>query len=219
MSNNALAGLSGEIRGITATLAALSDDDWERPTRCPPMTVRLLTGHLLRQANQFLEYPRGSGAGGKDAVAYYRYDLPLVAASVLDRSSERVGDRSGREVREEWNLLWPQAVETVRSQWEANPVIETPLGQIALREYARTRCVEAAVHHMDLRDALGEEPMPDPQALAVTVGVLEGLLGAPLGETGMQPIEFVLSTTGRRPLSKKERDTLGPLADKFPVLQ
>jgi uncharacterized protein (TIGR03083 family) len=135
------------------------------------------------------------------------------------RSAERVGDRSGTEVREEWNQLWPQALDTVRSQWEENPLVETPLGRIALREYVRTRCVEATVHHMDLRDALGKEPTPDPQALAVAVGVLEGLLGAPLGETGMQPIDFVLSATGRRPLSEGERDTLGPLADKFPVLQ
>jgi uncharacterized protein (TIGR03083 family) len=219
LSSDALAALEGEISGVFATLASISDEDWERPTRCPPMTVRVMTGHLLRQAHQLLEYPQVAGSGGKDAVAYYRYDPPNVASAVVQRATQMAGDRRGPEVRDEFNKLWPEALSTSRSHWADNPIVETILGQIALQEYTRTRCVEATVHHMDILDALGRSPAPHPEALAVTVGVLEGLLSSPLGETGMQPIDFVLLATGRRPLSESERDTLGPLADKFPVLQ
>jgi hypothetical protein len=39
-----------------------------------------------------------------------------------------------------------------------------------------TRIVEAVVHGMDLTDALGQEPTSGPQAVAITAGILDGVL-------------------------------------------
>jgi uncharacterized protein (TIGR03083 family) len=217
VSADALAGLGAEIAAVTALLEGLSPGAWERPTRCPPMTVRVMAGHLLRQARQIVEYPRG-GDPDKDAASYYRYDPPAVGAGVLARAQEMAASLDPQSFVPEWKRRWAAALDEAGTLWEADPVVRTPFGGIRLREYLRTRCLEACVHHMDLRDALGLDPGPTPGALAVTLGLLEQLLGAPRARTGLDDIPFVLAGTGRRPLTEGERDTLGQLAKKFPLL-
>lgn len=216
---DALSALEAELAQITAFLDGLAPPDWTRPTRCAPMSVFQLCGHLIRQARQLVQYPRTEGEPEKDAVTYYQYDRAAVAPGVLKRAQEMAAELRPDTFLVEWNEGWIEGLAAARSLWEDDPLIETPLGTIRLREYLRTRVVEATVHHMDLRDALEKEPYPSAEGLAVTIGVLEGLLGTRHEETGLGGVDFVLSGTGRRPLTKKEKATLGPLAERFPMLQ
>jgi hypothetical protein len=78
--------------------------------------------------------------------------------------------------------------------------------------------VEVVVHHMDVDDALGIEPHPDAKALEIVGDVLRGLLGTDLRPVGMEDVRFVLVGTGRAPLEQPEREYLGPLVEKFPLL-
>jgi hypothetical protein len=106
-----------------------------------------------------------------------------------------------------------------RELTEANPVVRSPFGTLRLREYVRTRCVEVAIHSMDLRAALGMAPDPTPEGLEAACDVLRGLLGTDLRRLGMDEVRFALAGTGRAELSAAEREMLGPLADSFPLLQ
>lgn len=215
-----LAALAAEFDGITALMESLDDGDWGRPTRCAPMTVHDLCGHLLRQPRNMIEYPRRADlAPEKDAVSYYRYDPAAVSAAVLARAQEVSRSLDPPALMAEWRRLTADALESARDAWEENPTVETPLGSLSLREYVRSRCVEATVHHMDLLHALSRPERPSPEGLAVVVGILEGMLGAPRADTGYDEIAFVLTGTGRCAPTEDERDRLGPLAERFPLLR
>src|SRR5437764_14602308 len=86
-------------------------------------------------------------------------------------------------------------------------------------EILKTRILEIAVHRMDLLDALGRERTVEPKSAEIVVGVLDGLLGAERpAALGWSDVEFIEAGTGRRPIEPAERSTLGPLADRFPLL-
>ena len=70
---------------------------------------------------------------------------------------------------------------------------------ITLVEYLPTRLLEACVHGLDLRAALGAPLTPTPGALASTVATLEGLLAAPRPAALADDVAFVEAATGRRP--------------------
>jgi hypothetical protein len=65
---------------------------------------------------------------------------------------------------------------------------------------------------------LGRAPWASQQGLRVTRAVLLGLLGDPLPDgLAWDDITLAEKGTGRQPLSDFERDSLGPLADRFPL--
>jgi hypothetical protein len=90
---------------------------------------------------------------------------------------------------------------------------------MTLEEFLKTRVVEITVHGMDLADALQRDPWPTAEGLDLTTEILRGILGADApSELGWGPMTFVEKGTGRQPLSELERSTLGPLAERFPLL-
>lgn len=216
-----LVALETEVDGIGRLLEGLSEADWHRPTRCPPLDLREVTAHMLGGAVRLVEM--GSAAAiddepEQDAVTYFQYDPASVADDIVERARARASGKTGHEVLSLWKEHWGSALEVARERWEQNPVFRPFLGTIRLREYVRTRCVEVTVHHMDLRDALGQEPDPTPAALEATCEVLRGLLGADLRPMGMDDLRFALVGTGRETLTDPEREILGPLAEEFPLL-
>jgi uncharacterized protein (TIGR03083 family) len=218
-----LDALGSETARAQAFLAGLSQDDWLRPTRCPPMNVRELTVHAMRGAyriTEFLAAPRRDEEPQKDAVTYFRYDPVAVGVGVVSRAQEESAARAAdADLAGEWEDAWRDALTTARNASEENPVVASPLGTLRLREYLRTRCVEVTVHMMDVGQALGREPDPSPEGLEAACDVLRGLLGTDLRPLGMEDERFALVGTGREELTAAEREMLGPLSDSFPLLQ
>jgi uncharacterized protein (TIGR03083 family) len=215
-----LDALRAESDRFGATLAALSPDDWQRPTRCPPMDLRRLTAHALRGAERIIEFlgrPPTDPPADVDAVSYFRYDPAVVGPDVVRRAAEAAGSRTGAEIAALWATTWPDALALADKHLDDDPILASPLGKIRLSEYVRTRVVEVGVHAMDVRDALGEEPDPSPEGVAVVCGVLAGLLSAE-PPPGLDGVRFILTGTGRAPLDAKERKALGPLVARFPLL-
>ncbi len=219
----ALAALGTETDRVAGFLDGLGRDDWQRPTRCPPLTVRELTVHAMRGAYRIVEFLAGppvEDESQKDAVTYYRYDPAEVGAGVVSRAKQESDGRAAdADIASEWRSAWKDALDAARSAEADDPVVASPLGTLRLREYLRTRCVEVTIHAMDVRDALGLEPDPSPAGLEATSDVLRGLLGADLRPLGMDDLRFALVGTGRGPLTAAERELLGPLSDSFPLLQ
>lgn len=215
--------LERECARAGAWLPTLSEGDWRLPTRCPPMTVHELAAHAWRGSSRLFElFAAGlvDDEPEKDGVSYYRYDPAVLGPAVLRRARETATRfASGAELAEAWARDWPAALGESRAMLaREDPVLRGPLGTIRLSEYLRTRIVEVTVHHMDLRDALGLDPDPDPGALEATGDVLRGLLGTDLRPLGTDDVRFVLTGTGRGPLDDRDREVLGPLADLYPLL-
>ncbi len=90
---------------------------------------------------------------------------------------------------------------------------------LTLDEYLKTRVLEITVHRMDLEDALGQKGWGTDKAVSIVDDTLEGLLGEqPPSDLEWDMVEFIETGTGRRPLSEEEREILGPLAERFPLL-
>jgi hypothetical protein len=95
-------------------------------------------------------------------------------------------------------------------------VLATQGHRLALPDFVSTLLVEGAVHHLDLTAHVPGPPVPA-AALAEVRRVLTGLLRG-LPPEGWSDEELALKGTGRVPLSDADRDALGPLADRFPLM-
>jgi uncharacterized protein (TIGR03083 family) len=219
--NAALEALACEVERAGALLDTLKPDDWSQPTRCPPMTVFELAAHAWRggiRINEMLEAGPVESEPEKDGATYFRYDPAAIAAGVVERAQAVARGLDPATFARDWRTGWDAALGRARATLESDdPVVTGVFGLIRLSEYLRTRIVEVTVHHLDLRDALGLEPDPDPGALEATGDVLRDLLGTDL-RSRVDDLRFVLTGTGRAPLDDAERSILGPLADRFPLL-
>ena len=111
--------LETETAHAQAFLAGLSPDDWQRPTRCPPMNVRELTVHAMRGAYRIVELladPVRDAEPEKDAVTYFRYDPLTVGAGVVARAQDESAARpADADIAAEWATAWKDAIETARA--------------------------------------------------------------------------------------------------------
>jgi uncharacterized protein (TIGR03083 family) len=211
--------LAREVGRVSKLLHSLKPADWERPTRCPPLTVRELASHMLRGAGRIQEMIDAGPVDTepeRDGVTYFQFDSASEAPVIAKRAQE-ASEAFPSDLAKAWDTEWTKALQRAREHLEEDPVYQTVFGLMRLSEYLRTRCVEVGIHHMDLDDALGKDPHPDPGALEITGDVLRGLLGTDLRRLGMDDVRFALVGTGRAQLNDDEREVLGPLAEKFPL--
>jgi uncharacterized protein (TIGR03083 family) len=216
-----LDALEAEAARTGAFLLGVGAPDWELATRCPPMTFRDLAAHTLRGAlrlSELLGAPL-EGEAERDSVTYWDFDADAEGPKIVERARAAAAAWPGTSVAGEWSQALKGAIAAARRSLDANPLLGSPVGTIRLRDYVPTRCIEMTVHSMDLRDALGLEPDPTPQALGVTCDVLRGILGADLRPQGFEEVRFALLGTGRSSLTDAEAATLGPLAASFPLLR
>ena len=215
--------LEAEVLRAETFLAGLTAEEWQRPTRCAPLSVRALAVHALRGAYRILDTlaaePR-EGEPEKDAVTYWDYDVAAVGRGVVDRAKAESENRApDADIAAEWKAVWADAIAGARAAAEDDPLVAALPGKIRLSEFVKTRCIEVGIHVMDLREALGFEPDPSPECLEAIGDVLRGRLGADLRPLGMDDLRFALVGTGRGELTAAEREMLGPLSDSFPLLQ
>jgi uncharacterized protein (TIGR03083 family) len=212
--------LAREVGSVGQLLHALKPKQWEAPTRCPPLTVRELAAHMMRGAmriDEMLDKGPVDAEPEKDAITYFQFDPGDEGPLIVKRAQEAAAGFPP-DLARAWDLEWTKALQRARTHLGDDPVLPNIFGLIRLSEYLKTRCVEVVVHHMDLDDALGRKLHPDPGALEVVGDVLRGLLGTDLRPLGVDDVRFALVGTGRAPLNDDERQMLGPLAAKFPLL-
>ena len=145
-----------------------------------------------------------------DAISYWRRYDPVTNAR---RTVERVRQvatayGSGVKLAMAFDQAWRTALDAAARTDPARPT----------RSWEPLLAFELTVHGLDPAHALGRSPWAGQQGLRVTRGVLLGLLGARLPD-GLPWDDITLAEkgTGRQPLSDFERDSLGPLADRFPL--
>jgi hypothetical protein len=115
--------------------------------------------------------------------------------------------------------MWREAIALAGGTDPARLVATTWGPTLRLDEYLKTRVLEVTVHRMDLEDALGRKGWGTDLAISIVDDILAALLGEdPPRDLDWDVVEFIETGCGRRPLTDREREVLGPLAEKFPLL-
>jgi hypothetical protein len=161
-------------------------------------------------------------------VDVYRYDPeapvpfdPTITVSQLVRDAVigQVAGRSPGQVREAMGLAVDHALERLRDI-PADQLIRRPDNHLMpFGELLSSRYVEFGTHLMDIAEATGHEESIPPAAAAIVTDILDELLGGPLPALlGWDATTYILSGSGRRQLEPEERDELGAMAARFPLL-
>lgn len=227
-----ISALEAQCKELSALLSELSEEEWDRPTRCPGWTVKELAAHCEGMLHRLVgaNAEEVEGEPEIDRVGYYGYDPDgprededpdkTFSEVIRDRVIDEVGGRSGEEIRESVEQAITEALAGVR---------EVPLDRVIKRsghprmpfgEFVASRVLEFGVHSMDLGHATLRGERIHPEAAEIVREILDGRLGSPLPKgLGWDTRTFILTGTGRRRLESNERYVLGPLAARFPLVR
>jgi uncharacterized protein (TIGR03083 family) len=221
LATDPLAALREECELLSQTVLGLPEEEFAKPTRCIEWNVKQLVAHVYRDVNRTntaLDQAPPPAADA-DSVSYWRgYDPVTDGVDISNRAKEVASSYgSGQELASAWDEMWRRAVGRAGTA-DRDRLVVTWGPALTLDEYLRTRVLELTVHQTDLNDALGLPPDPTDGGLEVTTEILLGLLGVPAAEVPLKGLALLETGTGRRPLSDEERNALGGLADRFPLL-
>ena len=169
-------GVLGAVRRIDDCVAGLSPEDFARPTRLGDWRVAELVAHLgVSNMARYLTGPSGDRAQ-VDALGWV--NATATAAATIDELASAMADESRpAELR---SLLHEMRVESERAlaDVDASFVVPARFGDITVTDYLATRCVEFAVHALDLAAAVDREVTADRDATGVAVRLLLTALAA-----------------------------------------
>lgn len=190
-----------EAAAVAATLDGVPADAWDRPG-LGEWTVAELVAHLVRAVTRVdvyldepLDEPLDAAASTVDRVEYWRFDLAAAAPAVASRARDEARGVEPPELVRRFTDGWRASAARARGL-PPDHLLTTLRGPMQLDEYVATRVVELVVHHVDLRAALDLPPSPTATAGALTLAVLEGLLGSPRPRN-MGRDRFIRAATGR----------------------
>lgn len=219
--------LRAQLGVLEALLGSLDADDMRKPTRCPPWTVRELLSHL---GAAFVYSRRLTAIDGAPAEANLDRSTWFTRAtdtekyppeSLIPIAQQDAKDRTDAEIVERTLGAVAKGIDAFEEA-PAEAVVgseETGIG-ITATDLAATRVLELGCHTMDVGHATNRGEPLDPEAAAISIEILDGLLGQPLPlNLGWSPRTYVLTGTGRRALEPNERYVLGLAAERFPLMR
>jgi uncharacterized protein (TIGR03083 family) len=216
-----LRALGQAYRAITEIVTDLPEGAFDRPTGCRGWSVRDLLFHLLLDPQRALVALASPATEEPtvDFVSYWRPYQPGTAGAA--RHAEFVRRAASAYSRHILVELWAETSEAAlqAAAWAtpATARVHTQGLIITIPDLVATLAVEAAIHHLDLTVHLDDAPSVPAMALDVVRLTLDGLLGTTLpvdwdGET------YALKATGRMALSDDDREGLGLLGERLPLL-
>ncbi len=225
MTSEVLAAFRDEAVALDGVVDGLDGDDFDRPTNCPPWTVKELIVHVA-----VVLPPRGAppdapaGAVPLDGAADVYYRRPErrtpayhdhIAQDAVTRAADLPdGPSAGRWLTKRWRsaLEWWSSADLDR-------LVSVPVGVMRLGDYVVTRLISHAAHGLDLAPSLGRRAWTASNAVAAMRPTFVALLGGePPRALGWSDQAFFERATGRRPLADVDRTTLDGRADLFPLV-
>lgn len=200
-----------EAAQLCAVLADLDEADFDRPTNCPPWTVRDLVAHVriaVERLTEVLTQPAPTQVD-TDAAGYFaaaKFVAEKDRARVDQAQQEAAALGTGSALVAYLDRTWRTADQAVAAAPARRPV-RTPHGdRMALSDFLLTRVVELGVHGLDLAAALTRHPWLTTPAAALIADLLAGPAGpdAPAA-LGWDRLTFIAKATGRTPLTTTER--------------
>ncbi|MFC4017551.1 maleylpyruvate isomerase N-terminal domain-containing protein [Micromonospora sp. GCM10011542] len=202
------AAFRAECARLTTILGGLTDAELDRPTGCPPWTVRELLAHVRTGAGRLTDMlaapapPRAE----VDAAGYFGAAkfTPQVDAARIDSGRREARRPDGVPPAVDFERAW-RAADAAVAAAPADRVVRTRHGDaMSLTEFLRTRVVEVGVHGLDLAAALDRPPWLTAEAATVVADLLTGERPAPAG-LGWDRLTLIRKTTGRAALTDVER--------------
>lgn len=177
---------------------ALTDEQWRQPTRLGDWDVRSLYAHAAwwpAGLSMLVAFVKDAEPTHATAAALLRdFNAPsgiahTMRATVAAGAREDAAKFSTAQLIERFTGTGTQAIEAAR---RLGPVVVDyfGMGLVRLDEAVSIGILEATVHLLDLRDALGQAPDVPAAGLTHTAAVLAEI--AP-------PVDFIEAATGRRP--------------------
>jgi uncharacterized protein (TIGR03083 family) len=217
-----LAALRAECELVSETALSLPEESFSLRTRCIAWDVKGLLGHMYRDIDR-LNIALSEGAPPEpdtDSVSYWTSYDPLGDAPDIAGRAQELADSypTGRELAGAWDEMWRRSLDLAGAA-DPGRVVVTWGPALTLNEFLKTRVLEMTVHRMDLEDALGRKGWGSDDAVSIVDDIMEGLLGEqPPSDLEWDVVDFIEIGAGRRPLTEAERQILGPLADRFPLM-
>jgi uncharacterized protein (TIGR03083 family) len=227
-----IGALEAQCKELAALVGELTEEEWERPTRCPGWTVKELVAHCEGMMHRLVgaNIEPVEGPAESDRVGYYGYnpdgpregeDQQKTFSEVIrDRVIEESGGRSGEELAASLEAATADMLAKVREVPADRVIKRSGHPKLPFGEFVATRVLEFGVHGMDIGHATLRGERIHPDAAEIVKEILDGLLGSQLPKgLGWDTRTYILSGTGRRPLESNERFVLGAVAAKFPLLR
>jgi uncharacterized protein (TIGR03083 family) len=217
-----LAALRAECELVSETVLSLPEESFSLRTRCTAWDVKGLLGHMYRDIDR-LNVALSEGAPPEpdtDSVSYWRSYDPIVDGPAIALRSQELADTyaTGKAFANAWDEMWRNTLNST-SKADLDRIVVTWGPALTLNEFLKTRVLEMTVHRMDLEDALGRKGWGSDDAVSIVDDIMEGLLGEqPPSDLEWDVVDFIEIGAGRRPLTEAEREILGPLADRFPLM-
>jgi uncharacterized protein (TIGR03083 family) len=232
-----ITALIDQLGALRALISDLSDEDFERPSRCTGWTVAVLVGHLegmlLSLVSECAE-PLDVAAEidrrhvyANDATKPYPFKGELLEGEENFTVSERIRDKWKRYALGRRPVLLRTAFQFAVDG--AVRILPTIPGDRVVRrppafpphtfcELAASRHIEFGIHMMDIEDAVGRPQQIRPESAAIISDIFDTMLGETLPEgLGWDSTTYILTGSGRRKLEPTEAGILGPMADRFPL--
>jgi hypothetical protein len=212
-----------QIDVVSDLVDGLSDGDLIAPTRCSGWLAAHLLVHMrigLAETTGSFAVPAGPDEpADRDFVTYWR-DWPASAGDVTFGSVRwHWANASAYSVASEFRRHF---TDTARAA--AGVSLQAPAGRFRFQEHVMEAehilamwTVELVVHQLDLTAYLPRSYGPLPEALALTVCTLDGLLGSAERPPSWDDTSYVLKATGRTPLDDTDREFLGERAGSYPA--
>ncbi|HEX6681362.1 MAG TPA: maleylpyruvate isomerase N-terminal domain-containing protein [Candidatus Limnocylindrales bacterium] len=208
------AAFEAEAMALSLAMRATPAADAERPTCCPPWTVKDEFAHTAMATARtlaMLDEPPPTG----DPVPAAAYYVPTKRFEP-QANADRVDTARALAAQEEWPALldgfsarWQAVARRVDAE-PADRTVTTRWGDpMWLTDFLVTRVVEVAVHGLDLADALAVPPwLTESASDIVEALILPAGAHAVRQRVGWDRPTFLRKTTGRAPLTAAERSTL-----------
>jgi uncharacterized protein (TIGR03083 family) len=220
-----LTALHDESRALSTVMRQTDQQDFGRPTNCPPWNLDELVVHIAMSIH-LGDDELPAAAPHSDvmtAADYYRRperDTSDYRQSNVDRTQKAASDILARTSAARCFEDVSQDTVLRLSRLDLGRVVQIPsCGPMKLADWVLTRVMSVAAHGLDVALTLGLQPWTTRPALQVTRPVLTSLLGAePPARLGWDDLTLLAAGTGRRALTPHERAVLGSLQHRFPLL-
>ncbi|HEU5024167.1 MAG TPA: maleylpyruvate isomerase N-terminal domain-containing protein [Spirillospora sp.] len=206
---------------LLAAVAGLSDEDFERPSGCAGWLVRDLACHLVIDAQDVLItlVTPAATEPTADAVTYWDVaDEPPTGEDPLDALIPRLAAAYGEPRWLKFHLDdVGSAAGRAAGLADRAARVSTQGKVLTVADFLSAYVLEWTLHHLDLVAYLPSVAGPSAEALAATRTLLEGIAGAAF-PASFSDTDALLVGTGRRAASGAEKEALGELAAKVPLI-
>jgi hypothetical protein len=227
MRDDVVTALACESRALSGVLHGLTPEDFARPTNCPPWNLQELVVHTadsIRVSDAPSFAPAEPTAEPRTTADYYRRperDTRAYRQGNVDHTRQLARTVLADTTALRWfDDVSRHSVATLERQDLDRAVLIPRVGAMRLADWVVTRVISVAAHGLDVAITLDRTPWTTPEALrAMRPVFVDALLDSrPPDAVGWDDATLLAAATGRRALTDRDRERLGPFAQRFPLL-